>query len=168
MTRRLRERFAPIEIVLEFRALGFLAGDDLRRDDGVLLVKRAQLGAGGGIIAHALREDVARIGATRVEGFEAAEPENLASGGYVFAAETKTTLGIDIPEGGLEPMTARVPVQASASSLGEAAVAFAKACRTEADKAKATYGERFVAASCAKPSRTGTRFEGELVAWFVP
>src|SRR5690606_17995282 len=59
--RSFRERFAPLEVVLEFGGFGggVLADEDLGRNDGVGLVAGAEFGAGGFVVADAFGDDVA-------------------------------------------------------------------------------------------------------------
>jgi hypothetical protein len=119
----------------------------------------------------ALRAAVRRAGSERVEGFEVAEPKNLTpNASYaIFGATTKLLLGVDVPEGGLAPITSIARVNGpSTSSTTEAAAGWVRACETAADKEKTDHGPRFVAAACDEPTIAGSRVESDLTIWLLP
>jgi hypothetical protein len=117
-----------------------------------------------------LRSSVARTGASRVEGFEIAEPTSIANGsGYLLGSKTKLLVGVDVPEGGIAPMSDVSKVSGErAEYLSDAAVNWKKACAAAADKAKADYGDRFLGAACGAPTYANNVFTSDLTSWILP
>ena len=62
MRGRGRRGFAPVEVILELRALLFLPGDDLRFEHAFRRVDSAQSRAGSVVVVHAFRQNVPRPG----------------------------------------------------------------------------------------------------------
>ncbi len=117
----------------------------------------------------ALRNAVARVGATHVEGFEVGEAKNVSSStNYILGAKTTLLLGVDLPEGSQvlsQPSTVKGE---RASYQADAAASWNKACDNAIDKAKTTYGSRFLAASCGEPTYDGSAtYTSSFATWLV-
>ncbi len=100
--RALGERLGPLEVVFEFGGLGFLARDDLGGNDRGFAVEPAEVFAGGGVIAHALGEDVAGAGEGLVGGGDFGNDVFAVVGG-VFTAHIRGGRGGEIDGGVLRP-----------------------------------------------------------------
>ncbi|MDB5212716.1 MAG: hypothetical protein JWO86_643 [Myxococcaceae bacterium] len=117
----------------------------------------------------AIRNAVARVGATRVEGFEVGEAKNVSSGtNYILGAKTTLLLGVDLPEASQTLSQPSTVKGERASYQADAAASWAKACEDAIDKSKTTYGTRFLAASCGEPTydASGT-YSSPFTTWLV-
>ncbi len=129
----------------------------------------AQASIGKASVA-ALRNDVARVGASHVEGFEVAEAKNVSSGtNFILGAKTTLQLGLDLPEGSQTLSQAGTVKGARASYQSDAAASWSKACDDAIDKSKTTYGTRFLAASCGEPTYdvSGGTYTSAITTWLV-
>ena len=117
----------------------------------------------------ALRNAVARVGASRVEGFEVAEAKNVSTGtNYLFGAKTTLLLGVDLPEGSQTLSQPGTVKGERASYQADAAASWTKACDDAIDKSKTTYGTRFLAASCGEPTYDGSgTYTSSIATWLV-
>jgi hypothetical protein len=117
----------------------------------------------------ALRADVARVGASHVEGFEVAEAKNVSSGtNFILGAKTKLLLGVELPEGSQTISQVGTVKGARASYQADAAASWTKACDDAVEKSKTTYGTRFLAASCGEPTYDGSgTYTSSITTWLV-
>ena len=117
----------------------------------------------------ALRNAVAPVGASRVEGFEVAEAKNVSSGtNYILGAKTALLLGVDLPEGSQTVSQPDTVKGERASYQADAAASWTKACNDAIDKSQATYGTRFLAASCGEPTYDGSAtYTSSFATWLV-
>lgn len=117
----------------------------------------------------ALRTAVARVGASRVEGFEVAEAKNVSAGSnYILGAKTKLLLGVDLPEGSQTLSQPGTVTGQRASYQADAAVSWTKACDDAIEKSKTTYGTRFLGAACGEPTYDGNgTYSSSIETWLV-
>lgn len=123
----------------------------------------------------AVRAQVTRTGAARVEGFASATPENLTPSGNttLLGATVKVLVGVDVAEGGIPPVSSTDRVRGEpAYGADDALQKWAAACQKAVDKAKADQGDRFLAGGCQKPvaEPTGntTAYASDVTVWLLP